>query len=258
MTKKYICCCSGGKDSTTMFLKILELKKPLDLVVICDIKEEMDFLKHNQYKIKEICDKNGIECVLLNKGQYINKKGELVKYPCSFEYILFNHMKKFPIFNCRWCTDWLKVKPMREFMKSRFGKNKDAYYQYVGFAYDEIERTQMKAKIGTPSKNWLYPLIDLKLTEKDCYEIALKHGFKFDTRFERSGCWCCPLMSQDSVSKTIKYYPEKWAKIKEWEKKIGHKWKYNSTSRKGGCEYFEKKSKDNQMYIIDKDENNIS
>ena len=39
LTKKYICCCSGGKDSTAMFLKILETKRPLDLVVICDIKE---------------------------------------------------------------------------------------------------------------------------------------------------------------------------------------------------------------------------
>ena len=54
--KKYICCCSGGKDSTAMFLKILETKRPLDLVVICDIKEEYDWLKFNQHKIKELCE----------------------------------------------------------------------------------------------------------------------------------------------------------------------------------------------------------
>ena len=242
--KKYICCCSGGKDSTTMFLKILELKKPLDLVVICDIKEEYDWLKYNQKKIKQLCEQNNIECVLLNYGWFINRKKELIKYPCSFEYILFKYFKQFPNFCCRWCTDWLKVKPMRNFMKARFGKSKD-FYQYVGFAADEKERTQLKSRIGQPNNNWIYPLIELGITEKEAYKIAIDNGFKFDTRFQRSGCWCCPLKSKKALSIDINYYPQYWNKIKEWEKKLNFKWKYNSITKKGGTEYWESRCKNN-------------
>ena len=253
--KKYICCCSGGKDSSAMFLKLIEQNRPLDLVIICDIKEEYDFLKHNQQKIKEICEKHNIECVMLKEGSFVNKKGQLIKYPLSFEYILFNHYKFFPYFACRWCTDWMKVKPMRNFMKARFGKDKQAYYQYIGYAKDEENRIKLGGALE--HKEWLYPLIEYNMTEKDCYKYAMEHGFKFDTRFKRSGCWCCPLMNCKEIKTLINYYPEKWQIIKDWEKKLGRLWKENTTKKYGGTEYDEKKLKDDQIYIIDKDETNL-
>ena len=224
---KYIACISGGKDSVVMLLKILQHKLPLDLVIISRIKEEYNFIKFNQKKIINICRAHNIKCILLHG---------------SFEKLLFTKYKKFPIFCCRWCTDKLKNKPIRKYLKDKFG-DKSNYKQYIGYAFDEQERLKSTGFKSNYS-NAIFPLINLKLTEQNCYEIALNHGFKYDTRFQRSGCWCCPLMNQHDIKILINCYPHYWNKIKLWEKQLNQKWKYNTITNRGGCDYFESKLKD--------------
>lgn len=226
--KKYICCCSGGKDSTVMFLQILKYKLPIDIVIISRIKEEYGFIKFNQDKIIKLCEQYKIKCIVLNG---------------SFKDLLFNKYKRFPIFCCRWCTDLLKNKPIRKYLKENFGK-KINYYQYIGFAYDELDRLKSTGfKINY--SNGLFPLIDLKLTEADCYKIAQEYGFKYDTRFNRSGCWCCPLMNKHDITILINNYPQYWKIIKQWEQQLNIKWKYNSITKTGGTDYWEKRCKNN-------------
>lgn len=214
---KYIVSFSGGKDSSAMLMKLIQNKEQIDEVVCCwsDVLYEEDYF--NIDLAQEKCKELGIQFTILKH---------------SFKDLLFNKYKKFPIFCCRWCTQKLKTEPIRNYLKEKYGND---YICYVGFTIDEIERT----KQGVNKKNKCFPLIDkYKMTDKDCLEFARDNGFIFNTKFSRSGCWCCPLMNMKDNYTLITEYPEKWNQIKQWEKQLGIKWKTK------GCDYWEGKVKE--------------
>ena len=51
--KYYICSFSGGKDSTAMLLKLIELNYPLDEIIFCDTGMEFDEVMETIQKVEE-------------------------------------------------------------------------------------------------------------------------------------------------------------------------------------------------------------
>lgn len=110
---------------------------------------------------------------------------------------------------CRWCTSNLKTKVINNYLK-KYEKNK--YMECVGIAYDEPKRIKDKC----------YPLIDWKMTEKDCLEFCYKRGFNWNglyEHFDRLSCWCCPLKNLKELRILYNYYPELWNELKRMDKK---------------------------------------
>lgn len=69
-------------------------------------------------------------------------------------------------------------------------------------------------------KNKKYPLVDNKITEKMALDYCYSKGFRWGglyDKFDRLGCWCCPLKSLKELKTLKKYYPNKWQKLIEWE-----------------------------------------
>ena len=79
--KYYVVNFSGGKDSTAMLLRLLELGEPIDEVIFCDTYKEFPQMYKHIEKIKKVVEDAGIKFTTL--------KGEK-----SFDYYMFEHKPK--------------------------------------------------------------------------------------------------------------------------------------------------------------------
>lgn len=179
---KYIASVSFGKDSLAMLLKLLELKKPLDEVVFYDTGMEFNAIYKIIEQIKPMLEQKNVKFTIL-KPRY------------SFYYNMFER-----IFNkgksnehkgyswcgghCRWGTGE-KLQILNKHCRNAV--------VYIGIAYDETKRLAKERK-----GNKQFPLVELKMTEKDCLKYCYEKGFKWDENgielysiLDRVSCWCC-------------------------------------------------------------------
>lgn len=209
---------SGGKDSTAMVLKMIEQKMPIDVIFFCDTGIEFPSLyKHIDKLNKYIKEKIGIEITILKE-----EKG--------FEYWLCDYVLKnksgirekihgygWPHMKNRWCTHKLKKSLIDNYLEKL--KSKYTIIQYIGLAYDEHRRLN---KLTNISDDKHFPLVDFKMTEKECLRYCKDNGFDWDglyDHFDRCGCWCCPVQSIDDLRSLYTYYPELFKQLLEWDKK---------------------------------------
>lgn len=209
---KYVASCSFGKDSLAMIIKLMELKKPIDEVIYCDIRFDdnisgetppmYEFIKKAE---KILFDRYGLKVTHLKgitfKEQFykIKQKGKHTGNNYGFPYVVG-----------AWCNARLKMQPIKKY----FSNNKDVI-QYVGIAYDEPKRYERldHTKI-------IAPLYDLKITEKEAMEICRQNDLLspiYETSF-RGGCWFCPKQSLKQLEWLWREYPELWQELKEMQK----------------------------------------
>ena len=207
---KYVASCSCGKDSLAMVLKIIEKKKPLDEVIFYDTGVEFQSIYINWKKLCSILDQHGIKHTVLKPDlpflyeaferpiKYKNKPGYHYGYSwCGGA--------------CRWGTG---NKIMR--MTKYIGNN----ITYVGIAFDEMHRIK-----SNPNKR--YPLIEFKMTEKDCLDYCYANGFNWiepDCNnidlyaiLDRVSCWCCSNKNLKELRNIYLYLPLYWNKLKEFQ-----------------------------------------
>lgn len=210
-----IICFSGGKDSSAMLLKMLELNYKIDKIFFCDTGLEYPDL-YNWIKTLE---------------KYINRDITTLKPLTNFDYWFYgkftkgknkNQIRGFPyqLYPCYWTRE-SKVNVLNK----NIGKNNNIY---IGIAYDEIKRSKAKCYINKPNK-YYFPLIDLKMKEIDCINYLNSLGLKHPllNKFDRSGCWLCPKQNLKSLKNLYIYYPELFKKLKQYEKDSPHGFKIN-------------------------------
>lgn len=221
-TKYYIVSFSGGKDSTAMLLRMMELGTyQIDEVINMDTGMKFPAVYEHIEKIKLVLKKAGIK--------YTSFKSDK-----SFEYYLLDHEYTDREGNpqkgyswtralARWCTSLLKENIFRPYRK----KLKEQYYiyEYVGLAADEqyrLERTSNK------NKHHIHPLVDWGWTEKDALQYCYDKGYDGNGLykiFARCSCWCCPLQRIGEARKLWEHFPDLWAKLKEMDSKTRTPWK---------------------------------
>jgi hypothetical protein len=121
----------------------------------------------------------------------------------------------------RQCTNDYKIQPIRkkirELCNINYGKHfpKDKYVdQWIGISTDEISR--MKPARDKYINN-VHPLIDLKMSRKDCLKWMSENAFPLP---EKSACICCPF-HDDKYWYFMKHNrPEEFADAVEFDKKI--------------------------------------
>lgn len=205
---------SGGKDSTAMLLKMIECNIPIDEIIFCDTGKEFPQMYEHIKKVEN----------------YIKRPITIIKAEKSFEYYMFEYEKQkgknkgqkgygWSSGRCRWCTTLLKNNVINKYL-SKY--KQEGYIEYIGIAYDEQNRIKDK----------FYPLIDWKMTEKDCLEYCYSKGFDWGGLYEhldRVSCWCCPLKRIREYKVLYKYYPELWQKLKEMDKKANNRFRKDYT-----------------------------
>lgn len=220
---KHIANVSGGKDSTAMLLRLLELRKtepdryPLDEVVNVDTGMEFPEMYEHLAKLKATAESAGIRWVT-------------IKPPRSFEYLLYQHQYQrrdgtqetngygWANSHNRWCTSKLKTEWLDKL---------DDAVRYVGIAADEIDRLQRTSNLD---KLHIHPLVDWGWTEADCLQYCYDHGYDWGGLYQlykRVSCWCCPLQPLSALKTMRAKQPELWARLREIDKKVKNDFKYD-------------------------------
>lgn len=202
----------GGKDSTAMLLFMLERGLQVDDILFCDTGLEFPELYQH----------------LKDLEKYINRPITVLHPQNSFEYYLAKIIKTKGDHageagygwvrkkNQRWCTGVLKEKVANKYLKSRY-KDKSEYTLYIGIAADEPERHYREQE-----KNIRHPLFEWGITEAMALDYCRKKGFDFGglyDKFDRLGCWCCPLQSKAALKTLRKYYPVLWQELQRLDAK---------------------------------------
>jgi len=191
---------SGGKDSTAMLLRMIELDIKVDKIVFADtgfeFPELYDYIKkiekHIGRKIEFVYPKKSFKDWYYGKVTRGKTKGKVRGFPLR-------------LYPCHWSRE-SKVLPL-----TRLGTKKDK--RFIGIAYDEQQRCHSEG-------NLVYPLVEWKWTEQDCINYLNKKNLfnPLYVNFDRLGCYFCPKQNEKSIYVLWKIYPDLWKKTKFWEK----------------------------------------
>lgn len=217
---KHIVSFSGGKDSTAMLLLMIEKGYHIDEILFLDTGVEFPQMYKHIKKVEK----------------YIKKPITILKAEHSFEYMMFDYVKKkgknkgqkgysWTDFRNRWCTKYFKQHLMKVYLRNKYGK-KSNIIQYVGLACDEMKRVNRKNRDVLYKLN--YPLVELGITENMALDYCYKKGFNWDglyDKFKRVSCWCCPLQSIGDLRTLYNNFPNLWCTLKEWDNKTYRKFR---------------------------------
>lgn len=231
---KYIANISLGKDSLAMILLLLEKKYPLDEVIFFDTEMEFHAIYKNCQRLSEILSNYNITFTVL-------------KNQTSFEYRAFQktiHKKDGTVAYgydwCGGCRRWGttgKIETIKQYYNSKY--EYDTIVEYIGLAADEIRRIEKFRCIRSKSIK-LFPLAEWGLKEKDCLEYCFSSGWNWQENgyelydlLDRVSCWCCTNKNLKEIKNIIRYLPEYWNCIKEYEARSGVPYKGK------GCIFYE-------------------
>lgn len=203
--KIFIVSLSGGKDSTAMLLRLIEERRPIDLILFCDTGLEFPQMYEHLKRLE----------------QYTGRKITYLKAEESFEYYFLKYTpkRKNPKLEQysgmswggpynRWCTAMLKTRIIAKYLKAL--KREYEVVEYIGIAADESKRI----------KTACYPLVEWRMTEADCLAYCYARGFDWGGLykiFKRVSCWCCPLQSIDELRKLYTHFPHLWEQLLRWD-----------------------------------------
>lgn len=203
--RKYVVLLSGGKDSTAMLLRLIEEKRPIDLILFCDTGLEFPQMYEHLKQVEE----------------YIGMPIVILKAPHSFEYYFaeYNPKRKNPELlqyrgnswagpKNRWCTAMLKTRITKAYLREM--RKQYEVIEYVGIAADESRRVRERC----------YPLVEWGMTEADCLAYCYERGFYWGGLYElfsRVSCWCCPLQSLNELRKLYEHFPNLWCQLQKWD-----------------------------------------
>lgn len=219
---------SGGKDSTAMLLRMIELGEHIDEVITCDTYKEFPAMYRHLEKVKAVVESAGIKFTTLR-----NEK--------SFDYMMLEYRaenpkgffgkyqnlkgKSWATAKVRWCTKEMKIKVINRHLRELAQSYN--IIQCVGIAADETARLERK---GNKEKNKRLPLAEWGWTESDCLKYCYDKGYDWEGLYEiydRASCWCCPLQSLKSLRNLRTHFPELWEELKEMEAKTWRKFQVN-------------------------------
>lgn len=210
----YIASVSFGKDSLAMLLRLLDEDRQIDEVVFFDTGMEFNCI----YKIM-----HDVKILLLKKGIKFTR----LKASKEFIYLMFDHQinhrdgtqswgYKWCGGSCRWFTTY-KTNTIRKYLRSNY----DEYIEYVGIALDEPKRIER-------SHGKILPLVDWKMTEKDCLDLCHGYGFYWQEGehelyeyLDRVSCWCCRNKNLKELKNIYRYFKPYWFALCDLENRCG-------------------------------------
>lgn len=219
---KYIASVSFGKDSLAMLLLLIGGGYQLDEVVFYDTGKEFQAIYDIRDKVLPLLKLHNIKYTEL--------------YPEKpFDYYMFEHPVKKRGTNiihkhgyswcggvCRWGTT-AKLKAIETYCKNDV--------QYVGIAFDELERINKERK-GIKK----FPLYNWGLTEADCLNYCYSQGFYWEENgirlydvLKRVSCWCCRNKNLKELKAMYQFLPDYWERLKEMQLKLKEPMKRNTT-----------------------------
>ena len=166
----------GGVNSVALMLLLIQGKQPLDEVVFADTGAEVPETYAYLETTRKVLSEAGTPFTVLPPA---GRHGGL--YQTAW------HRRVIPSALWRWSTRDFKVSPLHRHYRRRY----ERVVQYLGIAYDEIER--MKRSPRDDVEN-VFPLVDAKITRDGCIELIREAGLPVPVK---SGCFFCPFNNID-------------------------------------------------------------
>lgn len=215
MNDYIVCTFSGGKDSTAMVLRMIELGEHIDEVVCCDTYKEFPAMYRHIEKVRKIIEEHGIKFTMLRSEK-------------SFDYLMFEYPIEqgnfageigygWALSSFRWCTGNLKINIVDKYFREM--RKKHNVIKCIGIAADEEYRLKRKKN---QNANHRYPLVEWGWSEKECLQYCKSRGFDWEGLYDiytRVSCWCCPFHPLEELRKLRKHHPELWAELQEMDKR---------------------------------------
>ena len=196
--KRFICCFSGGKDSTAMLIHILENDLPLDEILYCDVGDWI--WESAQDHIRQVEEKLDVKITQLDITEKLQQGFSKWGFPSFFN---------------RWCTGEKRT-AMQKYLKDKYGE-RESIVQYIGYCSDEEKRTSKKLY---SSYDVVYPLVDADITTEGALQICKDYGFDFGGVYEHHShfnCWLCPLQRVSELRWIFDNDKEKWDKLRDMQ-----------------------------------------
>jgi len=111
----------------------------------------------------------------------------------------------------RQCTQRWKVAPMRRWLQAN--RNEQQIEQWLGISLDEFQRMRDSDVKYITNR---YPLIELKMTRKDCIAWLQEHDLEVPAK---SACTFCPYHSTKEWRK-VKENEQEWQNVVDLDKRI--------------------------------------
>lgn len=216
---------SGGRDSTAMVIRYLELGNEIDYILFCDTGFEFPAMYEYIEKLDLYLQRN------FNKSiTWLNKGG---KENADDEYTIFEKwafVKPIEIgeratlkrgiprlVGKDYCTRETKIKPTIKFVKN-LCKDKFRVTALIGYTYNEVENGRVSNLDYAIAK---YPLHEWGFNEKEVSDFLSERQIMnpLYNHFQRTGCFLCPKQSKASLYNLYKHYPKEWELMKYWELK---------------------------------------
>lgn len=206
---------SGGRDSSAMVVKWLEIGNTLDYILFCDTKYEFKEMYAYIDKLDSYLQRNfnkSITRLSFDNDKFVEWGFEkpITKGDRAGKY------RGIPRTLGRdYCTRELKIKPSVDFITSK-SPNKLKNTALIGYTYDEVERGRVSNLEYAIVR---YPLHEWQMNEAECEAFLRERSIAnpLYRHFTRTGCFLCPKQSKKAYYKLFKYYPKEWALMKEWE-----------------------------------------
>lgn len=222
----FVCSLSGGKDSSAMLLRLLEENRPVDIILFCDTGLEFPDMYAHLDKLEKYIGRPITRIKAEHSFEYYFseapiKRGNPEKFREQFgrDYNGYGWMG----LKMRWCTNRLKDQPREQFLRSL--REKYDIRQYVGIAADEKYRLERK---NNQRSECIHPLVEWNMTEANCLKYCHERGFDWNglyDRFKRASCWLCPLQSLSELRKLWEFYPDLWAKLRQYDEMTWRKYR---------------------------------
>ena len=208
---------SGGKDSTVAILKVLEAY-PKEKVILCFQDTGAEYLETRPV-VETVARLFELPLVILkNKEDFWD---------------LVERWHIFPAPQCRYCTQYLKFKPLFRWLR----ENKELLGQKIilvsGIRGEESLSRSKLSEWDKPRENleglelikW-YPCLNLK--EKEVFETIKANGLPLNSCYEfskRCSCWACIFQQKEAVRIYAEMHSDLYEKACLIEDKIRHKWR---------------------------------
>ena len=234
---------SGGRDSSCMVVRYLELGNNIDYIIFCDTGYEFSEMyeyidKLNTYLKKEF----NKEITILDSSDIIEKYA-FIK-PIS-KGVYKDRLRGLPVTLRRdYCTRETKVYPSKKFVTEK-SPNKYKNIALIGYTYNEVRNGRVSNLDYAVSK---YPLYEWQYNESEVDSFLKKRGIHnpLYNHFKRTGCYFCPKQSKQSLFMLYKHYPHYFKIMKEWEKRakelncVNQTWRIDNTLENIEKEFKEK------------------
>jgi hypothetical protein len=201
MSKKgrFILSYGAGVNTTALMILLIKNKMPFDEAVFADTGGELP----ETYEYLKLA-----EAFLRRHGKTLT----VVKSRTGTLYDTCIRRKVVPSKMWRWSTRDYKITPIHAYYRTL----RVHIYEYLGIAYDEIERMKETVK---PYVTSLFPLVDLQVSRDGCIEIIRNAGLPVPVK---SGCYFCPFNNIERWKEIHETHPELYARAIELEENSKH------------------------------------